>query len=198
MPNQKLYNMKTRTILFFITIILFASRAMMGQATSAVTDVISSAISERNYTTTPVSDQQLETILRCGIKAPSAVNAQPWKFTVIKDEAAMKEIVKDVVAGNVLIVVSGQEPQKEGAGTPDFDCGLAAENMFIAAHGLGLGARIYGSPARNINYNKEAYQIPEGYSAIVVLRVGNVAKGVDAVSSASPRKDYNEVVNFMK
>ena len=198
MSNQKIKNMKTRTVLFFITMLLLASQAMSGQATSAVTDVISSAISERNYTNTPVTDQQLETILRCGVKAPSAVNAQPWKFTVIKDESAMKEIIKDVVPGNVLIVVSGLAPQKEGAGTPDFDCGLAAENMFIAAHGLGLGARIYGSPARNINYNKEAYQIPEGYNAIVVLRVGNVGNGVDAVSSASPRKDYNEVVNFMK
>ncbi len=190
--------MKTRTILFFITVLLLASQAMKGQASSAVTDVISSAISERNYTTTPVSDQQLETILRCGIKAPSAVNAQPWKFTVIKNESAMKEIIKDAVSGNVLIVVSGQTPQKEGASTSDFDCGLATENMFIAAHGLGLGARIYGSPARNINYNKEAYRIPEGFTAIVVLRVGNIAQGVDAVSSASPRKDYNEVVNFMK
>ena len=198
MSNQKIKNMKTRTVLFFITMLLLASQAMSGQATSAITDVISSAISERNYTNTPVTDQQLETILRCGVKAPSAVNAQPWKFTVIKDESAMKEIIKDVVPGNVLIVVSGLAPQKEGAGTPDFDCGLAAENMFIAAHGLGLGARIYGSPARNINYNKEAYQIPEGYNAIVVLRVGNVGNGVDAVSSASPRKDYNEVVNFMK
>jgi nitroreductase len=31
-----------------------------------------------------VTDQQLDLILKCGIKDPSAMNNQPWRFTVIK------------------------------------------------------------------------------------------------------------------
>lgn len=189
--------MKTKTWIFFL-ILLTSGQIIKGQSVSgSVTDVMLSAFSERNYTSTPVTDQQLEIILKCGIKAPSARNLQPWKFTVIKDEPSMKEIISEAIAGNVLIVISGQEAQ-EGGATPDFDCGLAAESMFIAAHGIGLGARIYGSPARTVNYNKEAYQIPAGYKAIVILRVGNIDKNVDAVSSASPRKEFNDVVNFKK
>ncbi len=70
--------------------------------------------------------------------------------------------------------------------------------MFIAAHGLGLGARIYGSPAGNINLNKESFQIPTGYKAVVVLRVGNVDKSVDAVTAATPRNNPEEVINYYK
>ena len=163
---------------------------------SAVTDLLLSAYSERAYTNDPVTDGQLDIILGCGIKTPSAMNAQPWKFTVIKDENTMGQIIKDIIPGNVIIIVSGLVG-RDGR-TSDFDCGLAAENMFIAAHGLGLGARIYGSPARILNANRDLYQIPEGYNAIVALRIGNTDKTVDAVSSASPRKQPAEIVNYKK
>jgi nitroreductase len=115
---------------------------------------------------------------------------------VINDEAAIKEIISDAVAGNVLIIISGAESQT--GTTPDFDCGLAAESMFVAAHGLGLGARIYGSPVGNINSKRDVYQVPAGFKAVIVLRVGNVEKSVDAVSSATPRKPFDEIVNFKK
>lgn len=175
----------------------FAVSKLFGQATdNCVTSVILSGYSERTYTTLPVSDEQLDLILKCGIKAPSGRNIQPWKFTVIKDEATMKEIIKDVVPGNVLVIVSGIE--SENGATPDFDCGLATESMFVAAHSLGLGARIYGSPTGNINSKKEQFQIPSGYKAIIVLRIGNVDKSVDAVSAATTRKKFEEVVNYKK
>ena len=189
--------MKTKSfLLIFMTILV--SQTLRSQVTgNGVTDLLLSAYSERSYSTEPVTDQQLDLILKCGIKAPSARNGQPWKFTVVKEEAAMKLIINNVVAGNILIVVSGVESQQEGVNA-DFDCGLAAESMFIAAHGLGLGARIYGSPAGPVNEKRDAFQIPEGYSAVVILRVGNIDKSVDAVSSATPRKSLEEVVNYMK
>jgi nitroreductase len=187
--------MKIKLILPVIALVICSK--MNGQTTTnCVTDIIMSAYSERAYTSVPVTDQQLDLILSCGIKAPSARNNQPWKFTVIRDEAAMKEIINNVVAGNVIIVISGTESQT--GTTPDFDCGLAAESMFLAAHGIGLGARIYGGPIGNVNSKREAFQIPAGYKAVVALRIGNVDKGVDAVSAATPRKKAEEVVNYKK
>lgn len=182
--------------LFLCAIVFFSFTGLYSQTDNPVTKVILSGYSERVYTSVPVTDQQLNIILDCGIKAPSASNKQPWKFTVIRDEAVMKEIVNDVVAGNVLIIVSGTVT--EAGATPDFDCGLATESMFVAAHGLGLGARIYGSPVRNINMRKEYFQIPEGFKAVMVLRTGNIDKKVDAVSAATPRKSHDEVINFRK
>lgn len=187
--------MKTKLVFLIIALVISAkvySQAQSGQ----VTDLLLSSFSERNYTTVPVTDQQLDVILKCGIKAPSARNNQPWKFTVVRDTASMREIINNIVTGNVIIIVSGQVSQT--GTTPDFDCGLAAENIFIAAHALGLGARIYGSPAGALNAKKEAFQIPEGYKAIVAIRIGNVEKGPDASSGATPRKAFEDVVNFKK
>ncbi|MGE5458601.1 MAG: nitroreductase family protein [Methanococcaceae archaeon] len=187
--------MKIKLLLF--TLAFLAALKVYGQTSdNCVENVMLSSYSERTYTSEPVSDQQIDVILKCGIKAPSSKNGQPWKFTVIKDETTMKEIVNNVVPGNVLIIVSGIESQN--GTTPDFDCGLATGSMFVAAHGLGLGARIYGGPSGNVNSKKELFQIPSGYKAVVILRVGNIDKNVDAVSAATPRKVPEEVVNFRK
>lgn len=186
--------MKTSLALLLMAILTVGQ--LNGQLTgNSVTDAILSGYSVKNYSSVPVTDQQLDLILKCGIKSPSSQNKQPWKFTVIRDEATMKEIIDNVVPGNILIVISGVE-STQGGSTPDFDCGLATHSMFVAAEGLGLGARIYGSPVRNINLKREAYQIPAGYKAVIVLRIGNINKGVDAVSGASPRKPAEEVINY--
>ncbi|MFN8239445.1 MAG: nitroreductase family protein [Bacteroidales bacterium] len=187
--------MKARLSIILI-VILFGSRMTAQNAGSSTTDLMLSAYSERTYTNVPVTDQQIDLILKCGIKAPSARNNQPWKFTVIKDEVSMKEIINNITPGNVLIIVSGTESQT-GA-TPDFDCGLAAQNMFLAAHSLGLGARIYGGPVSNVNAKRNLFQLPAGYKAVVIVRIGNVDKTVDAVSAATPRKKFEEIVNFKK
>ena len=185
-----------KTILPLLLIALLSGGQLKGQVTgNCVIDAILSGYSVRTYTSEPVTDNQLDLILKCGIKAPSARNLQPWKFTVIRDDSTMKEIINNVVPGNVLIVVSGTESQQEGS-TPDFDCGLATHSMFVAAEGLGLGARIYGSPVGNINSKREVYQIPAGYKAVVVLRIGNIEKTADAVSAATPRKMPEEVINY--
>jgi len=187
--------MKTKVI--FLALALIAVSKLYGQVSdNCVTDVILSGYSEKAFTSDPVTDQQLDLILKCGIKAPSAKNIQPWKFTVIKNEATMKEIVNNILPGNVLVIVSGME--SENGTTTDFDCGLATESMFVGLHGLGLGAHIYVSSAGNINSKKELFQIPTGYKALVVLHIGNIDKSVDAVSAASPRKNLEEVVNYVK
>jgi nitroreductase len=187
--------MKIKSVLLVVA--LFTVTKMYGQVSdNCVVNVLLSGYSERTYTSEPVTDQQLDLILKCGLKSPSARNLQPWKFTVIKDEPTMKVIVNNIVAGNVLIIISGVD--SEGGKTPDFDCGLATESMFVAAHGLGLGARIYGSPTGNINSKKDLFQIPSGYKAVIILRIGNVEKGVDAVSAATPRKKAEEVINYKR
>lgn len=187
--------MKTR--LFFIVIALFAVTGLYGQVTdNVVTGLLLSTYSEREFTDQPVTDEQLDIILKCGIKSPSARNLQPWKFNVVRDTATMNVAIGDIVPGNVIIIVSGLVSQN--GTTSDFDCGLATENMFIAAHGLGLGARIYTSPVRNVNLQRDLFQIPEGYNAVALLRIGNADKSVDAVSAATPRKSPEEIINYKK
>ena len=173
-----------------------SSTALSQTAANPVTDLLLSAWSPRNYTEVPVTDQQIEMILQCGIKAPSSRNGQPWYFTVLKNETLMKEIITNITPGNVIIVISGKVSQS-GA-TPDFDCGLTTQNMFVAATSMDLGARIYGGPIAAARERREVLGIPEGFTPVIMLRVGNIDKGTDAVSGASPRKAKEEIVNWVR
>jgi nitroreductase len=189
--------MKMKAFISVFLVLSLATGMISGQTTgNSVIDVILSGYTARKFTSEPVSDSNIDLILKCGLKAPSARNSQLWKFTVVKDSALIGEIIPNSTAGNILIVVSGQEPVQQGMNV-DFDCALATENMFVAAQSLGLGAHIYTGPVNNINLTKkQALGIPDGYRAISVLRIGNIDKNVDAVSSASTRKKIEEVVNY--
>ena len=186
---------KKKLLASVLAISLFAIAAI-GQQSNSVIDLMLKSYSARNFTSEPVSNGDIELILKCGIKAPSASNAQPWKFTVVRDIAIMRQMIgNSVTEGNVLILVSGVESRA----TVDYDCGLATENMAVAAISLGLGQRIYTGPIANINSTmKQTLQIPSGYKAVAVLRVGNIDKSVDAVTAASPRNSYEDVVTFLK
>ena len=144
----------------------------------------------------PVTDSHIDLILKCGMKAPSARNSQLWKFTVVKDKNLIGKIIPDVTPGNILIVVSGQEPNKAGINV-GFDCALATENMFIASQALGLGGHIYGGPVNNVNSTlKPDLGIPEDYRVITILLICNIDKTVDAISSTSTRKPIGDIVNY--
>jgi nitroreductase len=182
--------------LLTVVFVLISGNALSQTAGNPVTDLLLSAWSPRNYTEVPVTDQQTDMIVQCGIKAPSSRNGQPWHFTVLKNEAVMKEIIPNITPGNVIIVISGKVSQS-GA-TPDFDCGLTTQNMFVAATSMGLGARIYGGPIAAAREKREKLQIPEGFTPVIMLRVGNIEKGTDAVSGASPRKAKEEIVNWVR
>jgi len=53
----------------------------------AVMEVFNLRRSIRNYTDTPVSEEDLRMILEAGRQAPSGENYQPWRFTVVRDKA---------------------------------------------------------------------------------------------------------------
>ena len=46
----------------------------------------------RQYTNEPVSKENIETMLRAGMAAPTAVNRQPWHFVVVTDKSKLKEL----------------------------------------------------------------------------------------------------------
>lgn len=160
----------------------------------SASDLILNSYSPRNFTSDPVPEADLEIVLRCGIEAPSARNMQPWKFIVAKEPSVMQQIIPDATQGNVLVIVCAPEENTSA----DFDCGLATENMVVAAQSLGLGARIYTNPVANINSNlKETLRIDAGRRAVAVLRIGNTDGNVDTQATASPRNSYPDVVTFL-
>jgi len=82
-----------------------------------------------------------------------------------------------------------------------YDCGLATQNMVIAASALGYGTKIVSSPTMTLNGDKhdelcELLGVDKALSAVAVLLVGRA--DLDATSSASVRSDMADKVSFVK
>ncbi len=187
--------MRTKFVLLIAVLSLTGLYATCQQAGNEVTRLLLSAYSPRNFSSGNVPAEYIDIIINSGLKAPSARNLQPWRFTVIKDEGLLKEIMPSILQGNILIIVSALDSQQPGV-NPVFDCGLAAQNMFIAASSLGIGARIVGGPVAAAEQRRAALQIADGYKPVIAIRIGNLDKSVDAVSAASSRKTAGELVNY--
>ena len=92
----------------------------------------------------------------------------------------------------------------EGSKSPNasFDCGLACENMFIAAKSLGYGAKIVSSPTMQLNGDNhdalcEKLGVDKSYTAVAVLLIGHEGEAVDGTSGASVRSTMDEKVSFV-
>ena len=77
---------------------------------------------------------------------------------------------------------------------PEYDCGLATQNMAIAASALGYGVKIVSSPTMSLNGENhdqicEKLGVDPSLQAVAVLLVGKAPEQADAVSGASTRKD---------
>ena len=80
--------------------------------------------------------------------------------------------------------------------SPEYDCGLATQNMVIAASALGYGVKIVSSPTMSLNGEKHdeicaKLGVDTGLKAVAVLLIGKPAEETDAVSSASVREELN-------
>jgi nitroreductase len=149
-----------------------------------------------NFTAGAITQADLDTILTAGVRAPSASNRQPWQFTVVRDQGLARRIISNMPEGNILIIVSAAGDGRTN-GPAILDCALATESMYLAAQALGLGSRIYTGPMDTINRQlKGDLGLPNGYSAVALVRVGRVPPQPDAVSAASPRKSANSVINY--
>ena len=85
----------------------------------------------------------------------------------------------------------------------NFDCGLAAQNMYIAAASLGYGVKIISSPTMTLNGADhdqicEKLGVDKSLNAAAVLLIGKADKSTDAVSSASTRAGLNDKTKIIE
>ena len=77
--------------------------------------------------------------------------------------------------------------------SPEYDCGLATQNMVIAASALGYGVKIVSSPTMSLNGEKHdeicgKLGVDTSLKAVAVLLIGRPAETTDATTSASVRE----------
>ena len=126
-------------------------------------DTISTILKRRSirvYKPDQVDDETLELILEAGRYAPSAMNQQPWHFTIVRDRSLLDkletscktvflesdvEALREVARRDdfsvfyhapMLVIVTGDT----NALAPQYDCTLAMQNMMLASASLGIGS----------------------------------------------------------
>lgn len=155
------------------------------QRTNANTtiDVIHQRTSVRMYRDRPVSREQLETLVRAGMAAPSAMNKQPWQFIVIDDKEILQALGKNIrtsqmVPGAAAAILVCGDMQLAGEGwLQEYwiqDCSAASQNILLAITEMGLGGvwtSIYPAPER-IKIVREVLNLPEHIIPLNIIPIG--------------------------
>ena len=156
----------------------------------------------RCYKPDQITDEQRDLILKAATYAPSGSNNQSWLFTVIQNQAVIDQL-NDVVkeAFRHMEVAENEYPAKVAAkrnstnpqyhfcyhaptlviasNVPGYanamaDCSCALENMFLAAHSLGLGTcwlGIYPDKNRQEDFRK-AFNMPGNVAPFCAIALG--------------------------
>lgn len=153
----------------------------------------------RAYTARTVEKERVLALIEAAIQAPSAVNQQPWAFVVVQDAALLRRISErskqltlaelkpgtplwehramlqdpgfDVFHGGTTLILVCAKP---GLWPASEDCCLAAQNLMLAAHALGLGTCPIGFAREALNEPgaKAELAIPADHSVVMPILVG--------------------------
>jgi nitroreductase len=128
-----------------------------------ILDLIISRQSDRSYSDKSIEREKLARIIEAGRMAPSACNAQPWKFIIVTDSDLKNKVAKAasakvlgmnefVAQAPVIIVVVREKANSSsriGATIKNIDyslidIGIAAGNICLQARAEGIGSCIIG------------------------------------------------------
>jgi len=116
--------------------------------TNEVIQNILTRCSVRAYDDRPVEREKIDTLLQCAVHAPSAMNRQTWHFSAVLNREKIAKLTAAVgkALGNekydmykpaALIIPSNELIGDTSITSWDNACAL--ENIFLAAHSMGLG-----------------------------------------------------------
>jgi nitroreductase len=158
-----------------------------------VSEAIRSRRSVRRYAQVPIDRQVLRRLVEAGCWAPTADNAQTWRFVVVTDPARMSRL-RMVAPGFVgrapaaIAVCQDMAAAEDRLGVADaaalapMDAAMAALNIMLEAQGEGLGTCVVAS------FNRRALQtllrLPERVEPQLLVAVGHAA----ATPQAPPRE----------
>ncbi|MBR4801271.1 MAG: nitroreductase family protein [Bacteroidales bacterium] len=206
--------MKTiRKISVLIALALLFVANCYAQDSNPALDVIMNRTSIRKFTGEPVSKENLETILKAGMAAPTAMNVQPWRFVVVTDKDKIAKVFGAgprsgmfTQAGAVIVVCGQTTVKRRPFGQPDGpetempnmfwyeDCSAAAQNILLAAKALGLGAVwTAGYPAEErVKPIAEALGIPSGVVPLCIIPIGVPAENPNPKDKWKPENVHWE------
>lgn len=139
--------------------------------------------SVRDFRPDPVSEADLDKLLRAGMQAPSAKNERPWHFIVIDDQEILHKIPEFHRNAQMLkyaplaILVCSDRKLELKRATWLQDCSAATENILLAAHGMGLGAVWLGvfPDADRVKGLQALLKMPDDIRPVSLIAIGHPA-----------------------
>lgn len=150
----------------------------------------------REFTSEPVTDAQIETILRAAMHAPSACNQQPWHFVVLDTRERLNALAGVLPHAQMLrqaplaFVVCADLSLETCPGFWAIDCSAAMENLLLAAHALGLGgvwAAIHPNEER-VQAVSQLLGLPGYAKPLGVAAIGHAAGPLPVVDRFKPER----------
>ncbi len=151
--------------------------------TKDVFDCMRESHSVRNFLQQDILEPTLTRILEAGCWAPSAGNLQPWYFYVIKNQEIKKKVAEACFEQNqienspvsiVILADPARSNEKYGERGAQLYClqdtAVAAENMILAAYGLGISTCWIGD-FDEIKI-QQAVEAPPRLRAVAILCLG--------------------------
>jgi len=171
--------------------------------------VIQNRQSDRSYVTKPVEKDKIQRIIEAGRLAPSACNAQPWKFIIVNDQD-LKYKIADCTSTKILginhftkqapihiVIVEEKANFTSNAGSlikdkhfPLIDIGITAQNICLQAEAEGLGTCMIGwFDEKKV---KKLLNIPGSKRVPLIITLGYPA----GEKRKKRRKDIDQIVEY--
>lgn len=103
--------------------------------------------STRKFSDKPIPQEDLDLILQAALCAPSGMGLQTWQFTVVKNQERIQSLARAIETlldrkgynmYNPKVIIIPSNLRDSQFGKEDNACAL--ENIFLAAHSLGIGS----------------------------------------------------------
>ncbi len=152
--------------------------------------------SVRDFTDEAVTPEAVTEILTAGSWAPSGLNNQPWRFTVVRGEekrhalARLTKYRRIIETAPVSIAVFCDRESMYNDMKDHQGIGACLQNMLLAAHALGLGAVWLGEIVKSSAEVRALLGLSESMELMAVVALGHPAR----TNQRSTRKKLDDLV----
>lgn len=154
----------------------------------------------RRFADEPVSDEQVDSLLRAAMAAPSAGNQQPWAFVVIRDRERLDQVhdfhpyAGPLRTAALAILVCGDMTRQKHVGYWVQDCSAAVENLLLAAPHMGLATcwlGVHPRPEREAGC-RALCSVPDDLVPFALIAVGVPAEQKGPADYYDPERVHQE------
>lgn len=128
--------------------------------------------SVREFLDRKIPDEDIRKILAAGMSGPSCVNSRQWSFIVVKDKDTLSKMADAngsparPLRGAALAVLVCGDLERAFSPAPDYwiiDASIAAQNMILAAHDMGIGSVWLGTYPQmdRVREQSRLFKLPE-------------------------------------